>query len=164
MTGTWSLVTPSKFYPKGLGTKVTYTTFASALINKATHGRHDPKVRSSLVLISRALYRRGREGGVYSYSSDAVEGPRVPVVKVTTSHHHRRRRVRRIGHHDRCLLTLVLVYSTRRHGVCMVVYVQFSSVGAGTVWGRLIALLTRVRGPLQAAKPCRQSTRWTRDV
>ena len=49
----------------------------------------------------------------------------MPVVKVTTSHHHRRRRVRRIGHHDRCLLTLVLVYSTRRHGVCMVVYVQF---------------------------------------
>ena len=100
----------------------------------------------------------------YRQSRKSLEGPRAPAVKLTTSHHHRRRGVGRIGHHDRCLLTLVLVYSTLRHGVCMVVYVQFSSVEAGTVWGRLIALLTRVRGPLQAAKPCRQSTRWTRDV
>ena len=33
------------------------------------------------------------------------------------------------------LLTLVLVYSARRYGVRLVVYVQFSSVGVGTVWG-----------------------------
>ena len=29
----------------------------------------------------------------------------------------------------------MLVYSARRHGVRLVVYVQFSSVGVGTVWG-----------------------------
>lgn len=40
-----------------------------------------------------------------------------------TVHHHRRRLVGRIGHHDRCSLTLVLVYSARRHGVCLGVYV-----------------------------------------
>ena len=30
---------------------------------------------------------------------------------------------------------MVLVYSARRYGVRLVVYVQFSSVGVGTVWG-----------------------------
>ena len=43
-------------------------------------------------------------------------------------------RVGRIEHHDRCLLTMVLVYFAHRMG-SVIVYVQFSSVGAGMVWG-----------------------------
>ena len=90
---------------------------------------------SNAIRESTVARRRGSSSSVFL--NTGARGILIGVLQrqCSTLHHHRRRRVGRIGHHDRCLLTLVLVYSARRHGVCLGVYVYFSSVGAGTVWG-----------------------------